>query len=109
MSQVATQVMPDETDEHLMFSVRQTREMLERFQKRYCALWTGEERGLRSAGADRTERATGSGWRHIAADWVANEMKEAASVGGLFGAGLCLFLTEGCCCCLLCPQRNCFQ
>jgi len=44
MSQVAMQVMPDETDEHLMFTVRQTMEMLERFLKRYYALWHGEER-----------------------------------------------------------------
>ena len=44
MSQVAMQVMPDETDEHLMFTVRQTTEMLERFLKRYYALWHGDER-----------------------------------------------------------------
>ncbi|MGY4624568.1 hypothetical protein [Bradyrhizobium sp. USDA 4486] len=44
MIQVTTRVMPDETDEHLVFTVLQTVEMLERLKKRYYALWKGEER-----------------------------------------------------------------
>ncbi|WP_407122651.1 hypothetical protein [Bradyrhizobium sp. STM 3561] len=44
MSEIAVQMMPDETDEHLMFAVRQTAVMLERFKKRYYSLWHGEER-----------------------------------------------------------------
>lgn len=44
MVQLTTQVMPDDTDEHLMFAVLQTKEMLERLKERYYALWQGEER-----------------------------------------------------------------
>jgi hypothetical protein len=44
MVQLTARVMPDETDEHLMFAVIQTKEMLERLEKRYHALWYGEER-----------------------------------------------------------------
>jgi hypothetical protein len=44
MSEVAMRVMPDETDEHLMFAVLQTKDMLGRLKERYYALWHGEER-----------------------------------------------------------------
>jgi hypothetical protein len=43
MSQIARRLMPDETDGTLMFAVCQTKDMLDRLQKRYYALWRGEE------------------------------------------------------------------
>jgi hypothetical protein len=42
MNQIAVRLMPAETDEHLMFAVLQSLEMLERFQKRYYARWEGK-------------------------------------------------------------------